>query len=354
MALISDLLYTSLMPDLAPLSIINFPSVRVWDSPSHDQFWNEIYPLGEPAILRGHCAQWGAAKMNSADNKAFATYLHGSGPNGEVNAFVGRGDIGGRFFYNDDLSGFNFDRASVPFSAFLTKLLNIEREGEPVSIYVGATSVHDLIPRFLPGNQSPLPPEGTPPLAWIGNASRVAPHFDTSDNIACVVRGRRTFLLYPPEQVENLYVGPLDHNMAGQPASLVDPRAPDLDAFPKYKKAETAAIMAELEPGDAIFIPALWWHYVESYSPFSMLVNYWWSQADTGHGLGSLAHAIMALRELPDNQRNAWQKMFNHYVFNEDAGAAAEHLPDQVRGILSAPSPERDHKIKSFLQMILR
>ena len=336
------------------LSVKNYPSVRVWETPTHAQFWDEIYPLGKPAILRGHCADWTAAGMSAASNKEFATYLHQSGPNTQVNVFAGRGDIEGRFFYNEDLSGFNFDRATVPFSAFLTKLLNIEREKEPTSIYVGATSVNDLIPRFFSGNHSSFPPEGTPPLVWIGNASRVAPHFDTSDNIACVVRGPRTFLLYPPEQVANLYVGPLDHNMAGQPASLVDPCAPDLEAFPNYAKAEDAAIIAELQPGDAIFIPALWWHYVESYSPLSVLVNYWWSHPDMGHGLGSLAHAVMALREIPENQRKAWQVMFDHYVFNEDAPKAAAHIPDTVKGILAPPSKERDLKIKSFLQMVLR
>jgi len=270
--------------------------------------------------------------MANVPNSEFAKYLHGAGPNGNVITFVGRGDIGGGFFYNEDLTGFNFDRAEVPFSAFLTKLLNIEREDEVTSIYVGATSVHELIPRFFNGNRSDIPPEGTPPLAWIGNASRIAPHFDTADNIACVVRGRRTFLLYPPKQVANLYVGPLDHNMAGQPASLVDPRNVDSAAFPRYEHAANAAAIAELQPGDAIFIPSLWWHYVESYSPLSVLVNYWWTQPDTGHGLGSLAHAILALRELPVNQRAAWQAMFEHYVFAEDSSAAAEHIPGPLPG----------------------
>ncbi len=291
--------------------------------------------------------------MGEASNKEFATYLHGASPNGEVDVFVSQSNSG-RFFYNDDLSGFNFDRAKVRFSAFLTKLLNIERAGEPTHIYVGAKSVEELLPGLLANNASAFPPEGTPPLAWIGNASRVAPHFDTSDNIACCIRGPRTFLLYPPEQVSNLYVGPLDHNMAGQPASLVDPRAPDLDAFPKYTEAEKRAQIAELNPGDAIFIPALHWHYVESYEPLSMLVNYWWSQAGTGHGLSSLAYAVMALRELPDNQRAAWRGLFDHYVFGEEANKAAVHIPDPVKGIIGPPSTERDQKIKGFLQMLLR
>lgn len=341
------------MKDLPSLTSKNFPSVHEYHDVTREQFWNDIYPLGEPAILRGHCADWAAVQMGEASNKEFATYLHNAGPNGEVNAFVGQNNDG-RFFYNEDLSGFNFDRAKVKFSAFLTKLLHIDRDDDPTRIYVGATAMQELLPSLYGGNQSTFPPEGTPPLIWIGNSARVAPHMDTSDNIACCVRGTRTFLLYPPEQISNLYIGPLDHNMAGQPASLVDPRNVDDAAFPKYAQAEKAAKIAELQPGDALFIPALHWHYVESDGPLSVLVNYWWSQPNTGHGLGSLAHAILALRELPPNQRAAWRVFFDHYVFGDEAGESTAHIPDAVKGILAAPSQERDHKIKSFLQMILR
>jgi len=267
------------MKDLPSLTSKNFPSVHEYHDVTREQFWNDIYPLGEPAILRGHCADWAAVQMGEASNKEFATYLHNAGPNGEVNAFVGQNNDG-RFFYNEDLSGFNFDRAKVKFSAFLTKLLHIDRDDDPTRIYVGATAMQELLPSLYGGNQSTFPPEGTPPLIWIGNSARVAPHMDTSDNIA--------------------------------PASLVDPRNVDDAAFPKYAQAEKAAKIAELQPGDAIFIPALHWHYVESDGPL------------------------------------------DHYVFGDEAGESTAHIPDAVKGILAAPSQERDHKIKSFLQMILR
>ena len=39
----------------------------------------------------------------------------------------------------------------------------------------------------------------------------------------------------------------------------------------------TQAFSAELQPGDAIFIPSLWWHQVESLSAVNGLVNYWWT-----------------------------------------------------------------------------
>lgn len=331
-----------------------FPSVAEWHAPTYAQFWNEIHPLAEPAILRQHCQDWDAVKHAHVPDAEFAELLGKSCANVSVNAFVGHSDMNGRFFYNDTLRGFNFDRVTVHFSAFLAKLLEIAQSDYAAHIYVGATPLKTVLPRFDASNQSPLPPEGTPSLAWIGNRSRIAPHFDTSDNIACVVRGPRTFLLYPPEQVRNLYVGPIDHNMAGQPASLVDPCAPDLDKFPKYEQAQSVARIARLEPGDAIFIPALHWHYVESYASLSMLVNYWWDHANTGHGLSSLAYAVFALRELPAAQRHAWKSLFEHYLFDAHAPQSVDHIPNDVKGILGDPSPIRDRKIKSFLQMLLR
>src|SRR5206468_367295 len=83
----------------------------------------------------------------------------------------------------------------------------------------------------------------------------------------------RRFTLFPPEQLQNLYVGPLDFNPAGQAISLVDHAAPDLERFPRYAEALQHAQVAELEAGDAIFIPSMWWHAVEALAPFNALVK---------------------------------------------------------------------------------
>ncbi len=58
--------------------------------------------------------------------------------------------------------------------------------------------------------------------------------------------------------------------------SLVQLHAPDFDRFPRFREALDAAVTAELEAGDAIYIPPLWWHHVQSLEPFNLLVNYWW------------------------------------------------------------------------------
>lgn len=342
------------MPMLTPVSLEKFQTVRVWDSVTEQTFWNEIYPLGAPAILRGHCKDWDAVSMADAPNVEFVDYLKKFNAEGMVNILMGRGDMEGRYFYNSDLSGFNFDPRTAPLSAFLEKLLEVEVSKDALNLYSAATPVETLFPGFSHNNLSTLPPEGTPPLIWIGNRARIAPHFDSSDNIACCLRGPRTFLLFPPEHISNLYVGPIDHTMAGQPASLVDPKNVDLETFPKYAEAEKNALIAELEPGDAIYIPSLWWHYVQSYDPLSVLINYWWLKGNPGPGIASLAHAILNLRELPLHHRQAWKSFFDHYVFSDEAPQSVDHIPAHAKGVLAPPSPERDRKIKTFLQHTLR
>src|SRR5690606_9136816 len=109
---------------------------------------------------------------------------------------------------------------------------------------------------------------------WLSNRIEVATHFDLSDNIAVVALGRRRFTLFPPDATADLYVGPLDHTPAGQPISLPDPLRPDLAAYPRFSATLERARSAELGPGDAIFIPALWWHHVATRDSVNVLVNY--------------------------------------------------------------------------------
>ena len=77
-------------------------------------------------------------------------------------------------------------------------------------------------------------------------------------------------------------------------------------------------------PGDALFIPSMWWHHVESRSELNLLVNYWWcdSLPELGSPTGALLHAMLAIRDLPSHQRKAWGNLFNHYVF--DAGESTQ------------------------------
>jgi ribosomal protein L16 Arg81 hydroxylase len=192
------------------------------------------------------------------------------------------------------------------------------------------------LPGFRDQNDVAVPSDDVVVSAWIGNRSRISAHFDFPDNVACVVAGRRRFTLFPPDQIKNLYIGPVDLTPAGQAISLVDFANPDFDRFPKFEKALQSACVYELEPGDAIFIPSMWWHHVESLSSFNMLVNYWWcsTPAIMGAPMDALMHAILSIREIPQPQRDIWKALFDHYVFSADE-SVYEHIPEQGRGCLA-------------------
>lgn len=315
----------------------------------------EVLEVRRPVVLRGLVADWPAVAAARRSPGDVAAYLRRFDRGMPVEAFVGEPVMEGRYFYDADLSGFNFRKGSAPLAAVLDTLLSAEGGAEAPPIYAGSQSVRRLLPGFEAENPLPLL-AGKPaePRIWIGNRSRVAPHFDESENVACVVAGRRRFTIFPPDQVQNLYIGPLDFTIAGQPASMVDLAAPDLTRFPKFAEALKHAFTAELEPGDAIFIPALWWHAIEATGPLNVLVNYWWQDApaDSTSAFAAMAHAILALRELPPETREAWRSYFDHFVF-EQHGDPAAHLPHGRRGILEPPTPQLRSRMRQFLLRVL-
>jgi len=327
----------------------DIPSLPVKENVTRQQFDEDIRPAGKPVILRGLVKNWPAVQSGCESPNAIGNYLKQMDNQSPALTFVAPREVKGRYFYSPDMRGFNFEKRQIPLSATINKLLEQQDAADPLGIYAGATPASELLPGFGASNPMSLLENEVPPLVWIGNSARIAPHFDASENIACSVAGKRRFLIFPPDQIDNLYVGPLEHNMAGQPASIVDPKAIDLKKFPKFKTATTEAQLAELEPGDAVYLPALWWHYVESTGPFNVLVNYWWNSVEKGPPMTALALSMLILRELPQAERAAWQTMFDHYVFGETAQDIASHLPEHARGVIGKSTPQRDAKIRGFV-----
>lgn len=315
-------------------------------------FAAEIAGGDEPIVLRGQVAHWPSVAAALEGDAAAARHLARFDTGRPVEVMVGPPTIGGRFFHRDDWQGFNFARQRVTIGRLVAELLRVAADPTPPALYAGAVATGDHLPGWSEANPLDLPMEGARARVWVGNATRVSTHFDESPNLACVVAGRRRFLLFPPEQLANLYIGPLDHTMAGQPASLVDPDAPDLDRFPRFTEAMNSALVAELAPGDAIYMPALWWHHVRATAPFNILVNYWSERAGSSPFL-ALAHALLAVRDLPAPERERWRTFFDHYVFGERAAEAADHLPMPVRGVLGPACRERTERIRRFLSRAL-
>ena len=253
------------------------------------------------------------------------------------------------------MRGFSFRRERGSLSGLARKLRQFAGETVPPAIYAGATDIRATLPGFEAQHPFPLADAAgdATPRIWLGNASQVATHFDLSDNFAVVAAGRRRFTLFPPDAVGDLYVGPLDVTLAGQPVSMVDPLAPDFDRYPRFEAARARALVADLEPGDAIYIPTLWWHHVAASAPINILVNYWHNDASRGGGFLALVHAILAIRDRPEPERTAWRAWFDHMVFGPEAPASSAHLPPHAQGVTGPPSPERDAMMRRFIAQVI-
>ncbi len=304
----------------------------------------------KPFVIRGLASHWPAVAAARTGDDAVSRYLLGFDARQPLEVAIAPPAAGGRFFYSPGLDGLNFNRQQVPLANFLEHLLMLRDKTDAPTLYIQSTPLADALPGFATANVNRLMGAEVGPRIWIGNRTRVASHFDVADNIAVVVGGRRRFILFPPDQVDNLYVGPLDFTLAGQPISLADPVAPDFERFPKFAQALDHALTAELEPGDAIYIPSPWWHHVEALSPFNILVNYWWRDypADCGTPFTFLTHGLLALKHLPRAERDAWRALIDHYIF-EDDGDPAAHIPAHARSVLGPMTPDLAAHLKHWL-----
>ncbi|MFB0612917.1 cupin-like domain-containing protein [Aurantiacibacter poecillastricola] len=313
-----------------------------------------IRAAGKPVVMRGLVSDWPAVKAAGDGDEAIVRYILESGVARPVRAIAAAPTEGGRFFYNAQMTGFNFMQGQGRLDAFLADLLTEREKARPHAMAVQAEAIGELLPGFHRENRLPLLP-GVDPHIWIGNRIRVAPHFDIKENIACCVAGRRRFTLFPPGQTANLYPGPLELTPAGTPVSMVDLADPDLTAHPRFAEAWSHAEEATLEPGDAIYIPYCWWHGVESLEAVSILANYWWNDGQAqgnGSPYDALLHAIMAYRHLPQDQRKVWRGMLDYYVF-EESGDPAAHLPEHAKGVLGPPGPDLFARIRSIIRSAL-
>lgn len=302
----------------------------------------------QPMVLKGYISDWPIVEQTKSSSIDVMDHLISFYNERPVHVMRSDAQYKGRLFYKDDLSDFNFTRTRENLREVFNQLKHPPENNTPDTIYVGSTAIDHIFPGLRANNDLPALTSKALVSIWMGNQSRVAAHYDAPDNIACVVAGKRRFTLFPPNQIDNLYIGPLDYTPAGQPASLVDFHNPDFKRFPKFAEALKHAIVAELNPGDALYIPSMWWHHVEGLSDFNILVNYWWRQVDNfvGAPADALLHGILSIRELPAEQRQYWQEIFDYYVFNP---VEQSHIPQHKMGILDPLNSDLSRTLRSML-----
>ncbi|XP_054337251.1 HSPB1-associated protein 1 isoform X1 [Pongo pygmaeus] len=109
---------------------------------------------------------------------------------------------------------------------------------------------------------------------WIGSLGAHTPcHLDSYGcNLVFQVQGRKRWHLFPPEDTPFLYPTriPYEESSVFSKINVVNP---DLKRFPQFQKAQRHTVT--LSPGQVLFVPRHWWHYVESIDPVTVSINSW-------------------------------------------------------------------------------
>ena len=308
-----------------------------------------------PVILKGVARDWPLVRHGLHSPLEAIRYLTSFYQGQPITGYVGAPEINGRFHYNADVTALNFTAERTRLDTFLDRIVAHRDDPQPPSFYIGSTDVDGYLPglraendlKLKSGTFGPMPPMVS---IWMGNHTIASAHWDMSNNIACCMVGGRRFTLFPPEQIENLYPGPLEPTPGGQVVSMVDFADPDLERFPRFADAMKAGEVAELEPGDVLVYPALWWHHVEALGSFNAMINYWWNAVPSfmDTPMNTLLHALLSLRDRPDAEKRSWRAMFDYYIFGPSDRPAA-HLPEAARGALAPLDDLAARRLRAML-----
>lgn len=309
----------------------------------------------QPFIMRGLCADWPVVEAAAQSPSALISYLARLATDRPGEVFIGTPDIAGRYFYTERLEAFNFERRDMALREGMERILACVEDPERGTAYMGSLPTNSYAPGFEQENHLPFLPAEVVPRIWLGNASYIGCHYDTFDNLAVGVAGKRRFTLFPPDAVGDLYVGPIDRTLSGPPVSLAaaaplgDPR------YPRFERARERAMVVDVLPGDVLYLPKLWWHQVEATEPFNMLVNYWWDAFSYGADapINAMMLAMIAIAERPPAERAAWRAFFDHYVFRPE-GHPLAHLPEEDHGILGPLRKGNYGRIRAMIMQQLR
>jgi len=309
------------------------------------RFESDYLLAQRPVVIRGLVSHWPIVGEFEEAAEKFTQYASAD----YYPVVESPASADGRIGYSNDLTKFNFKRKMITFDKVRETLTALSRLATVKTFAVQSAYVDSYFSGLEQFLTQPLFGQSRPRI-WLGNRTKVAAHFDDSDNLACVTTGRRKFTLYPPNQISNLYVGPIDNTPAGTPISIASQVA-ECDSH-RLKEANNSAVWAELGPGDAVFIPTLWWHQVEALDDINVLVNFWSGGAvadDTQlASFDALLHALITIGQLPKSKREAWSAIFDHYVFG-DQDLHHSHIPEQARGILNGVDNSQREVLAHYL-----
>ncbi len=318
--------------------------------------FEQLFAAEGPIILRGLVSDWSLVKAGEQSPGKAMEILQSHSSKKPVGVYIAPPEAEARFFYNQDCTGFNYQSKYLQLSDIFAQIREAENNPDHSYYYMNSLTLDNCFPGLRAANDLSFDHQAftnNQPLSkvWVGTESIAAAHYDVPSNLACCVLGARRFTLFPPEQIHNLYPGPLEPTPGGQVITMVDLKNPDFERFPRVRRALEAAVVVDLQPGDAVYYPSMWWHQVEALSPFNIMINFWWlrSPAYMGNPMDIVMHAIMGIRDRPEAEKNAWREVFEYYIFGP-ADTPREHLPTSIQGALGELDDDSIRRLRALVK----
>lgn len=236
-------------------------------SPTKKKFYKEYYDKDKPVIFTGAIDSWEAKSLWTPD------YFASKFPDVEIMVeSIGLDKAGDSDYFIKNIKFVN------------TKMRDYVKSTQSISgkdgrRYVAQFPIAEAMPETKPHIKSfPYWSDflykmtDQKSLFWMGPAGcKSALHYDNEPNLNVQVYGRKRWVIYPKSENENLY---LPSTLDVPHLSPININEPDFENFPKFRDAKKP-IEFILEPGETLFVPQNWAHYVENLE-YSISLNFWW------------------------------------------------------------------------------
>ncbi|XP_062312400.1 tRNA wybutosine-synthesizing protein 5 [Osmerus eperlanus] len=327
--------------------------VPVYCDMDEDGFVREIYPMRRPALLRGVC-------LGPCLERWTVEYLKQIGGNRDVKVHVST-------LPRMDFLGKNFVYRTLPFAEFVKRAAETKHSdfflSEDEWYYLRTLGEDSRKDAADLGKQFPVLvqdfhiPQVFQPDQFFSSVFRISSpglqlwtHYDVMDNLLAQVTGRKRVVLFSPQDALHLY-------LSGDKSQVLDIDSPDLERFPEFVKA--CRYECVLEPGDLLFIPALWFHNTLALE-FGVGVNVFWRHLPAEsydrkdpygnkdpeparRALQAVERALSALDELPPDHRDFYgRRMVQRIQHRAYSAPPAMENTDPQTGCGNVPLTDPD------------
>lgn len=209
-----------------------------------------------PVVLKGYGNTW------AAKNKWSLDFLSGLDNSSSVSLEIGANNQNETNFVKQNLS------------TYIKSIKESELNKEKEPAYLTLFNIFDRFPELKKDIDLSIFTQYTKKndvFAWIGPKGTVTGfHYDSLNNVLAQVMGKKLVILVSPKLSKNMYVS--EKFEYGAISSQVDLNNYNEAKHPKFKDVEFLSVV--LEPGDALFIPKKWWHYVRSLETSISISNF--------------------------------------------------------------------------------